>query len=181
MVPSLSVKLSSSFLTPNSCFRNKGYYCQFQKRAAGFFGNQNRMISTASRAIRKTILAVKHFSGRVFENAKGSSYIESITAEFRTTAEEKVQRPAMSCHDFKCSESKAETGRSRRSRGETIVGADCPTRGWQAGAEMNKSEPDRTENTGVSRSPWKSLAHRGTDPCVDSDAQLHRGAIKGRE
>src|ERR1700756_3617127 len=101
MVPSLSVKLSSSFLTPNSCFRNKGYYCQFQKRAAGFFGNQNRMISTASRAIRKTILAVKHFSGRVFESAKGSSYIESITAEFRTTAEEKVQRPAMYCHDFK--------------------------------------------------------------------------------
>src|SRR6266704_1654956 len=71
------------------------------KRAAGFFGNQNRMISTASRAIRKIILAVKHFSRRVFENAKGSSYIQSSSAEFPATAEEKVQRPAMYSHDFK--------------------------------------------------------------------------------
>src|SRR5438445_13690338 len=55
-------------------------------------------------------------------------------------------------------ESKAEIGRSRRSRRETIVGADCPTRGWQAGAEMIKSGQDRTENIGVFRSQWKSAA-----------------------
>lgn len=64
------------------------------------------MIATASRAIRKIILAVKHFSRRVFENAKGSSYIESIGAEFPTKAEEKVQRPAMYSPDSERSETR---------------------------------------------------------------------------
>jgi hypothetical protein len=161
MIPSPSVKLAAGLtftLIRIPVFVTKASLVNFKKQAAGFFGNQNRMISTASRAIRKIILAVKHFSRRVFENAKGSNYIESISVEFPTTAEEKVQRPAMYSPDSERSESKAETGRSGRSRRETIVGADCPTRGWQAGAEMNESEQDGTENTAVSRSQWKSAA-----------------------
>jgi hypothetical protein len=75
MIPLLSVKLAASFLIRIPVFVTKALPVNFKKRAAGFFGNQNRMISTASRAIRKIILAVKHFSRRVFENAKGSSYI----------------------------------------------------------------------------------------------------------
>src|SRR5437879_12250767 len=104
MVPSLSVKLAAGLtftLIRIPVFVTKALPVNFKKRAAGFFGNQNRMISTASRAIRKIILAVKHFSRRVFENAKGSSYIQSSSAEFPATAEEKVQRPAMYSHDFK--------------------------------------------------------------------------------
>ena len=101
MIPPLSVKLAAGFLIRIPVFVTKALPVNFKKRAAGFFGNQNRMISTASRAIRKIILAVKHFSRRVFENAKGSSYIESSSAEFPATAEEKVQRPAMYSHDFK--------------------------------------------------------------------------------
>src|SRR5207247_10159512 len=101
MLPPLAVKLAASFLVRIPDFVTKALPVNFKKRAAGFFGNQNRMISTASRAIRKIILAVKHFSRRVFENAKGSSYIQSSSAEFPATAEEKVQRPAMYSHDFK--------------------------------------------------------------------------------
>src|SRR5438874_6915773 len=100
MIPPLSVKLAAGFLIRIPVFVTKALHVNLKKRAAGFFGNQNRMISTASRAIRKIILAVKHFSRRVFENAKGSSYIESSSAEF-PAAEEKVQRPAMYSHDFK--------------------------------------------------------------------------------
>src|SRR2546425_11106241 len=101
MTPLLSVKLAASFLIRIPVFVTKALPVNFKKRAAGFFGNQNRMISTASRAIRKIILAVKHFLGSGFENAKGFSCIQSSNAEFPATAEEKVQRPAMYSHDFK--------------------------------------------------------------------------------
>src|SRR5437773_11904443 len=100
MIPPLSVKLAASFLIRIPVFVTKALPVKFKKRAAGFFGNQNRMISTASRAIRKIILAVKHFSRRVFENAKGSSYIESSSAELPATAEEKIQRPGIDYHDL---------------------------------------------------------------------------------
>src|SRR5947199_9651482 len=101
MIPPLSVKLAAGFLILIAVFVTKALPVNFKKRAAGFFGNQNRMISTASRAIRKIILAEKHFSRRVFENAKGSSYIESSRAELRATAEDKVQPPASYSHDFR--------------------------------------------------------------------------------
>src|SRR6266516_578696 len=101
MIPLLSVKLAASFLIRIPVFVTKASRSLFEIERQGFFGNQNRMISTASRAIRKIILAVKHFSRRVFENAKGSSYIQSSSAEFPATAEEKVQRPALYSHYFK--------------------------------------------------------------------------------
>jgi len=132
MIAPLTVKLAAGLtltLIRIPVFVTRALLVNFKKRAAGFFGNQNRIISTASRAIRKIILAVKHFSLRIFENAKGSSYIESSNAEFPTTAEEKVQRPAMYPLDTKRSESKAEIVRARRSSRETVVGAYCPTRG----------------------------------------------------
>src|SRR5207245_6004737 len=65
MIPPLSVKLAAGFLIRIPVFVTKALPVNFKKRAAGFFGNQNRMISTASRAIRKIILAVKPFSRRV--------------------------------------------------------------------------------------------------------------------
>src|SRR2546430_16208241 len=82
MIPPLSVKLAAGFLVRIPVFVTKALPVNFKKRAAGFFGNQNRMISTASRAIRKIILAVKHFSRSVFEHAKGASHLQSTSREF---------------------------------------------------------------------------------------------------
>src|SRR5436309_13719427 len=101
MIPRLAVRLAGSFLIRMPVCVTIGLPVNFKKGGAGFFGNEKRIISTASRASRKIILAVKHFSRRVFENAKGSSYIQSSSAEFPATAEEKVQRHAMYSHDFK--------------------------------------------------------------------------------
>jgi hypothetical protein len=105
MIPPLSVKadcwLNVLLLTRIPVFVTKAFTVNFKSERLAFSEIRTRMISTASHAIRKIILAVKHFSWRVFENAKGSSYIESISAQFPTTAEEKVQRPAMYSPAFK--------------------------------------------------------------------------------
>src|SRR5437667_12107222 len=101
MIPPLSVKLAAGFLIRIPVFVTKALPVNFKKRAAGFFGNQNRMISTASRAIRKIILAVKHFSRKVFENAKESTYILSSSAALSPTSKAQRQRRGKHSHDCK--------------------------------------------------------------------------------
>src|SRR5207245_3311079 len=90
MIPPLSVKLAAGFLVRIPVFVTKALPVNFKKRAAGFFGNQNRMISTASRAIRKIILAVNNFSRRVFEYVKGYSYFKYSSDELPITPIENI-------------------------------------------------------------------------------------------